>query len=365
MTEPDRSSRSNDLDLTPFPNTIAITPKLGRVRSGSRIKRDPSGLWLRLTIGSIAVHGVILTIVLAASYRASEARRAAANQGDGTDLGAIKIGVIALPDRDTGTQIGTNSASNAQVAAPQTAPQTTPSIETNNPNNIRDVTDQPDPNPNPSPLNPTPTPTPAPTPTRDDTDQGEPENQGEQGNQGNQGNQDGNPADGLGETSGGNAGEDPQEQDSQGNDSDPSSDPSSDSPTGDGEDTTTSDGDDRLGLIVRLSPLLSPNTDPDRNPAQLTAPAANIDLPVNADPALLPNDLVIPFAIELHIELSIDPNGIPSLVRVLEPDRDRELPQFEPFVATLIDDWRFEAASSVANGREVDQLDLVLALQWR
>ncbi|NJN60750.1 MAG: hypothetical protein HC795_03720 [Coleofasciculaceae cyanobacterium RL_1_1] len=365
MTEPDRSSRSNDPDLTPGSNTIVITPKLGRVRSGRRIKRDPSGLWLRLTIGSIAVHGLILTIVLAASYRASEAHRAAVNHGDGIDLGAIKIGVIALPDRDTGTQIDPNSASNAQVAAPQTAPQTTPSIETNTTSNISDITNQLDPNttppsnPSPSPINPTPTPVSTPPPTRDDTDQGEPEDQGEQGHQ------DGNPADGLGETSGGNAGEDPTEPGSQGNDSDSSSGNSSDSPTGNGEDTTTSNGDDRLGLIVRLSPLLSSNTDPDRNPAQLTAPAANIDLPVNADPALLPAELAIPFAIELHIELSIDPNGIPSLVRVLEPDRDRELPQFEPFVETLIEDWRFEAASSVANGREVDQLDLVLALQWR
>lgn len=362
MTEPDRSSRSNDPDLTPGSNTIVITPKLGRVRSGSRIKRDPSGLWLRLTIGSIAVHGLILTIVLAVSYRASEARRAAANQGDGIDLGAIKIGVIALPDRDTATQISTNSASNAPVAAPQTAPQATPSIETNNTSNTSDITDQPDSNPNRSPLNPTPTPVTTPPATRDDSDPGEPEGQGEQGEQGHQ---DDDPTDGLDDTSGGNTGEDPQEQNAQGDGSDPSSDPSSDSPTGNGEDTTTSDGDDRLGLIVRLSPLLSPNTDPDRNPAQLTAPAANIDLPVNADPALLPAELAIPFAIALHIELSIDPNGIPSLVRVLEPDRDRELPQFEPFVEMLIDDWRFEAASSVANGREVDQLDLVLALQWR
>jgi hypothetical protein len=79
----------------------------------------------------------------------------------------------------------------------------------------------------------------------------------------------------------------------------------------------------------------------------------------------LPDDLTIPFAIELQVELSIDPKGMPSLVRVLEPDRDRELPQFEPFIAALIEGWRFEAASSTANGREVDQLDLLLALQWR
>lgn len=360
MSEPDRSSLSGNPDLIPLPTATAISPKLGRVRSGSRIRRDPSGLWSRLAIGSIAVHGVILTIVLAVSYRASEARRASVGQGNDAELGAIEIGVIALPDRETGGQTGINSASNAPATAPQapqTAPQTTPSIETNSTRNTSDVTDQIDPNtpqaspPNPSPTNPTPTPAPTPPTTSNDDDLGEVEDQG------NQGNSNGNPSGDTGETSGGNAGADPNEQDPQGNDSN--------SPTGNGEDTNTSTGDDRLGLIVRLTPLASVNPDPDRDPAQLTAPAANIDLPVNADPALLPDGLAIPFAIALHVELSIDPNGIPSLVRILEPDRDRELPQFEPFVEMLIEGWRFEAASSVANGREVDQLDIVLALQWR
>lgn len=358
MSEPDRSLPP--LTATPPTEMTATTiqPKLGRVRSGSRIRRDPSGLWPRLALASIIMHGVILTIVLSVSYRASEARRASLGRNDGTDRDPIAIKLVASTNNGTGKPTGSDSAANVPPTASPMVPSIQPSIAANPPQTPNEVTDSVDPNPNISPpSNPSPTPsstvtpTPTPTPTTNTNDQNESGASSDPGNPG------GNPADGSTETSGGNPDGSPT-----GNDS---GDDETGSPNGSGDDPSTSIGTDRLGLIIRLNPLASDNPDPDRRPAQLTAPAANIDLPVNADPALLPDSLTIPFAIKLQVELSIDPNGMPSLVRVLEPDRDRELPQFEPFIAALIEGWRFDAASSAANGREVDQLDLLLALQWR
>ncbi|TAF54342.1 MAG: hypothetical protein EAZ61_05930 [Oscillatoriales cyanobacterium] len=352
MSEPDRSPPPPPISTVVETTATQITPKLGRVRSGHRFRADPAGLWPRLALASIVMHGLILAIVLNVSERASEARRTSVERNDDSNSGAIAIEVVASGDRRPGDDTST---------APNTSPVLS-SIVANNPDNTTEFTDNVDPNSSQNsnrsqPFNPTPSQTPTATPTPTPSPTPDHDNHNESDAPGNSGETDRNPTGESSDTSSENPESSSPANDTQGNETG--------SPDGDGTDPTTSLGDDRLGLIVRLSPLASDNPDPDRRPAQLTAPVVNLDLPVQADPALLPDDLAIPFAIELQVELSIDPDGRPSLVRVLELDRDRELPQFEPLIATLIEGWQFEAASSVANGREVDQLDLVLALRWR
>lgn len=358
------------------------SPKLGRVRSGSRRYRDPSGLWLRLAVGSIAIHGVVVVLLLTVTDRASEARHALTRRS-GVNQDAIAIDVIAVSDRATPVSpkgVLQSAALTTMTAPPSSSIQTRETRETRNPSTFVDrventatsnptssptltptsnpvsaTTPNPARSPAPTPaatptVSPSPVPSPVPSPATQPVatpsptprpDNPSPTTGGGSGN---------------GENSGHSTG------DNTGNNN------SGGTNTGNGEDTNTSNGRDRFGLTIRLTPLVNetsaPN-DPDRRPAQLTAPAANLNIPANADPALLPPDLTPPLEIGLQVELSIDPTGIPSLVRILEPNGDRELSQFEPFVTALIEDWRFDPAVSLANGHEVDQLDLVLVLQWR
>jgi len=330
-----------------------ISPKLGRVRSGSRRDRNPSGLWLRLAIGSIVIHGGMVAMLLTVSDRASEAHRASVEGESINPRGAIEIDVIAVSGSTTPSNANgvlQPSALTTAAAPPSSRIETpkTPEIPaTSSPSRFVDhvenfvtQTPKPDPTLSPAPASqPASTPTVWPSPTTQPVVT-PPTNHSN----------DPKPTSGTGD-------EDPDEK--------PGDNDSDDTNTGEGEDSDTSNGSDRLGLIIRLLPLTNDTTDPDRRPAQLTAPVANLDISSNADPTLLPKDLAPPLTIALQVELSIDPTGIPSLVRILEPEGDRELPQFEPLVATLIEDWRFDPASSVANGNEVDQLDVILVLQWR
>ncbi|MGD1900614.1 MAG: hypothetical protein ACFB9N_00025, partial [Geitlerinemataceae cyanobacterium] len=154
------------------------TPKLGRVRSAGRPVRDPSGLWWRLAIGSVVLHGAIALVVTATARLAATAGRSGSGGSN-----AIAVELLATPDTGApAPQLARAAAPTASPADLQTTPiadrpnsvANSPAVPTPTPTAIPspaptpastpNPTSSPDPSPTPTP-NPTPSPAPSPSPT--------------------------------------------------------------------------------------------------------------------------------------------------------------------------------------------------------